>query len=239
MAQTALFTNEMVGGRAIHIVGAGSLGGKLFLNLVRKRICNLHLWDDDIVKKHNLFNQPYYGEDVSAAKVLAALRIAVAIDEDAGSRITVRPERVTPNTQLSGIVLIAVDSNEKRYKQVWPCVKRNEAVSFFADGRVGLDGGKAYGLDPRNDWHIEQYESELHNHQDPEQLIQGCKTEFAMPENSDRVAAEMLWRLTRWVHFEAGSPDPYMNHISWCYTPTYAEAHEYWDVEDEEAAPEA
>lgn len=218
----------MLRGRPVHIVGCGSLGGKLFLNLYRKGVPLLHAWDADVVEERNLYNQPFFGEDVGRAKVAALERIARFIYPHADTVICLHGERVVPGTRLDGIVLMAVDGNRKRYNEVLPCLEGCEAVSFVADGRIGMDGGKAYGFDPSNPWHITCYKDPIHNHPDPD-TIDGCKTEFPVPENSDRVASEMLWRLTRWLELESGCPDPYLNVLAWCYTPTYAEAHEYWD----------
>ena len=227
---------ELIGGRPMHIIGCGSLGAKLFLNLYRKGVENIHLWDADVVEARNRYNQPYFAEHVGALKVEALARIARMIYPESAPPIP-HPENVTWGTKLDGLVFACVDRNTIRYGEVWPCVRLNDDVSFFADGRVGMDGGKAYGFDPANEWHAECYEepgveAPIHNHPDPEEIVPGCKTEFPMPENSDRVAAEMLWRLNRWLDLEQGSIDPYLNHIAWCYAPRYAEAHEYWD-EDE------
>lgn len=231
-----LFNASFVKGRPIHVVGAGTLGAKLFLNLFRKGVPMLHVWDADVLEERNLFNQPYFHQDVGNLKVEGLVRIAHTIYPTSDTTIVTHAEKVTRDTSLQGIVLMAVDSNRARYQEVLPCLKDNNAVSFCADGRVGMDGGKAFGFDPANPWHIECYEepgveSPMHNHPDPENLQPGCKTEFPMPENSDRVAAEMLWRLNRWLHLEQGCPDPYLNMLAWQYTPSYAEAHEYWDEE--------
>jgi hypothetical protein len=233
----SIFSSLMLKERPVHVIGVGSLGAKLALNLYRKGVPELHVWDADFLEARNLFNQPYFYDDIGSSKSDAIVRIARRIYPDSDTRLIPHRENVTVQTGLSGIVLVAVDSNRARYEEVWPCVRENEAVSFFADGRVGIDGGKAFGLDPNNEWHVECYEESgsenpLHNHPDPEDVQPGCKTEFPMPENSDRVAAEMLWRLTQWLHLERGNTAPYMNHIAWCYMPKYAEAHEYWDEED-------
>lgn len=222
---------SLIRARPIHVVGCGSLGAKIALTLVRKGVVELHTWDDDLVEEANLKNQPYFLDDIGAPKVDAIARIAHAIQPPSQLVIVPHRARVVPGTVLAGVVFMAVDGNAKRYSEVLPCVKGNAQVSFFADGRVGADGGKAYGFDPNNEWHVHCYEDPLHNHPDPEAVARGCKGESAMSENSDRVAAEMLWRFNRWLHLEQGCEDPYMNHIAWCYTPRYAEAHEYWDDE--------
>ncbi len=232
-----LFNVSFLKERPVHVVGAGTLGAKLFLNLFRKRVPNLHVWDADVLEERNLFNQPYFDADVGTLKVEGLARIARTIYPASDTTIVTHAERVTKDTLLRGIVLMAVDSNKSRYHDVLPSIKQSGKVSFCADGRVGMDGGKAFGFNPANPWHLECYEepdieSPIHNHPDPENLHGGCKTEFPMPENSDRVAAEMLWRLNRWLHLEQGCPDPYLNMLAWQYVPTYAEAHEYWD-EDE------
>lgn len=226
------FTPEMLNGRPVHIVGAGSLGSKLCQNLVRKGVPEIHVWDDDVLEGRNLFNQAYFAAHVGVAKVTALLDIAHAIRRDV--RIIPHRERVTKTTQLAGIVFSAVDLNRERYQSIWPCVRMNSRVTFYGDGRVGLDGGKAYGLDPNNEWHCERYENPefLHNHPDPEDVLQGCKTEFSLPENSDRVVAEMMWRFTKWLALERGSDALYVNCRAWSYAPE-SEVFEAWDANTE------
>ncbi len=219
----------MLNGRPVHIIGAGSLGSKLCQNLVRKGVPEIHVWDDDFLEGRNLFNQAYFSEYVGKLKVTALVDIARAIRPDV--RVIPHRGRLTRGTSLRGIVFSAVDSNYARYEDVWPCVRENPGVTFFGDGRVGLDGGKAYGLDPNNIWHCEKYENPQyhHRHPDPVDLLQGCKTEFPLPENSDRVVVEMMWRMTLWLMFERGSQEPYVNCRAWSYTPPEREVFEVWD----------
>jgi len=228
---TAPFSPDMLRGRAIHVVGQGSLGGPIADNLFRKQVPELHLWDFDRVESRNRFNQRVFAEDVGKSKVVVRERILRDIYPESVTKLVLHQERLVAGTKLSGIVIAAVDWNRIRYEEVWPCVKASLDVSFFADGRVGMDGGKAYGLDPNNEYQILRYEDPIHNHPDPEhgERDAACKSEFPMPENAEVVAAEVLWRLTRWLNLERGSEDPYDNFVGWQYAPLKSVVTEQWD----------
>lgn len=230
---SAQSTPEMLKGRPVHVVGLGSLGGPLADNLFRKGVPELHLWDFDVVEARNLFNQRVSQADVDKPKVVVRERILREIYPQSKTTIVAHQERLVPGTPLSGIVLSAVDWNRIRYEEVLPCVEDNPNVTFFADGRVGMDGGKAYGFDPNNEYHVSRYKDPLHNHPDRwhAERDAACKSEFPLPENAEAVAAEMLWRLTRWLHLEQGSSDPYDNFVGWQYIPRKSVLTEQWDTD--------
>jgi hypothetical protein len=233
IVSSSQFTSAMLKNRPIHVIGLGSLGGPLADSLFRKGVPELHLWDFDVVEARNRFNQRVFEEDIDKPKVVARERILREIYPESPTKIVPHQERVVAGTPFSGIVLAAVDWNRIRYKEVLPCVEENPEVTFFADGRVGMDGGKAYGFDPNNRYQVQRYKDPIHNRPDPEnaELYAGCKSEFPLPENAEAVAAEMLWRLIRWLHLEQGSPDPYDNFVGWQYVPQRIILTEQWDTD--------
>jgi hypothetical protein len=221
-------------GRPIHVAGLGALGRPIAENLFRKQVPELHLWDPDIVEARNRFNQRVYAQDIGLPKTEACIRMFREIYPDSTTRVVVHQERIVPSTTLSGIVIAAVDWNRIRYEEVLPAViRQKDTVSFFCDGRVGMDGGKAYGVDPGNENHVYHYvEDPMHNHPDPVngEAEAACKSDFAMPENADGVATEVLWRLTRWLHLEQGAADPYDNFVGWQFIPRRIVVTEQWDT---------
>jgi hypothetical protein len=233
---SSMFSLKALDDRPIHVVGQGSLGCPIGEALFRKSVPELHLWDFDVVTRQNLFNQRYWLSQVSESnpmlKVEARAEILRSINPDSPTKIVCHTERVVPETKLSGIVIAAVDWNRIRYQELWPCVKENPEVSFFADGRVGLDGGVAFGVDPNNFNHIYHYEHPRHNQSDPVngEVEAACKSDFPMPENAEAVAAEVLWRITRWMHLEQGCPDVYDNFVGWTYRPRRSLLTEQWDA---------
>lgn len=249
MVEGPLLTPEMIRGRDINIIGLGSLGGSVFQNLFRTfggpifeeivhHIGALRLWDVDTVEARNRFNQRVFAEDLGKTKIAAQYRIAQAIYPESKLHLATHLERVGKGTKLSGIVLAAVDSMRER-RVIWSCVKNNPAVSFLADGRVGMDGGRAYGLDPGNPEHIHRYESPVHMYNDPPEVEAACKTEFPMPFNASIVASKVLWRLTRWLHLEQGCVDPYANFVGFSFMPSEDQEVEYWDEPCGDEAEEA
>lgn len=231
--EQAFLNNDMLCGRSIHVVGLGSLGGPIVDNLFRRQVPELHLWDFDIVETRNRFNQRVLSRDIGQSKIDARILMLQDIYPESATKVVAHPERVLKGAAFAGIVFCCVDWNRIRYEEVWPNIKNNPEVSFFSDGRVGMDGGKAYGLDPNNPYHIVRYEDPVHKHPDPVngEAEAACKSEFPMPENAEAVASEMLWRLTRWLHLERGCADPYDNFIGWQNIPRKSLLTEQWDSE--------
>ncbi len=232
MTDQAMFQPDMLRGRAINVIGGGSLGSALFQNLIRMNV-SPELWDTDVVEARNRFNQRVFEADIGMKKTSSQARIADLIEWGRSANLALRDEKVGPDTKLSGIVLSAVDSMAAR-RDIWQAVKNNPSVSFFADGRVGLDGGKAYGLDPNNVEHIARYEAPIHLHKDPANAVGACKTEFPLPAIADIVAGHMLMRLARWLHLEQGCNDPYENFVGFYFVPHLVQVTERWDADDEE-----
>ncbi len=231
--ESSVFPISALDDRPIHIVGLGALGRPVAENFFRKEVPELHLWDPDVIESRNRFNQRVFECDIGMPKVIACERTLRQIYPNSRTKIVVHHERVMPASDLSGIVCCAVDWMRIRYEEVWPCVRRQkDKVSFFIDGRVGIDGGKAFGVDPSNVNHAHRYEKDpLHNHPDPidGELNAACKSDFPMPENADGVSTEMGWRLTRWLHLEQGCADPYDNFVGWQYIPHRIQVTEQWD----------
>lgn len=215
--------------RELHVIGAGSLGRRIVDSLCA---CGfpLHVWDFDRVEERNLDNQRYRRRDVAdrAFKVDALIDQLSETHADARERIFPHYERVTDATPLSGIVMMAVDSMQAR-GEILLAVRMNERVSFVTDGRIGPDGGKAYGFDPCNDLHLETYSSETHFRKNPQEVLAGCKGASPMPLLADITAGHVVARLAEWFHLEEGADVQYMNFYGFCFKPTYGEVREYWD----------
>ncbi len=233
---SSMFPVSALHGRPIMIIGQGALGGPIAENFFRKGVPEIHLFDFDTVSLHNLFNQRFWLSHVNEKdpvfKVDARAEILRVTHPNSKTHVVCHRERVTASTKLAGIVVSAVDWNRIRYEEVWPSVVNSPDVSFFLDGRVGIDGGKAYGVDPTNVNHVYHYTQDpLHNHLDPinGEIDAACKSDFPMPENADLVAAEVMWRLTRWLHLEQGSEDPYDNFVGWQFVPQRNVVTEQWD----------
>ena len=231
--ESSVFPLSFLDDRPIHVGGLGSLGKPLAESMFRKEVPELHLWDPDVIESRNRFNQRVYDRDIGTPKVIVCAQHFREIYPESKTKVIVHHERITPATELSGIVFSAVDWMRIRYEEILPCVLRQkDQISFYVDGRVGIDGGKAYGLDPSNSNHVYHYVNDpLHNHPDPVdgELNAACKSDFAMPENADMVAAEMAWRLTMWLHLEQGSLEPYDNFVGWQFMPRRAVITEQWD----------
>lgn len=238
MTEAPLFTPEMLRGREVHVIGVGALGSAVFQNLFRMHVETLHIWDFDTVEPRNRYNQRVYAANVGENKCDAQARVAATISGDEHVPVVLHKEKFSTTHDLAGIVIAAVDSMEAR-KTIWARVKNNPNVSFFADGRMGLEGGKVYAFDPSNPEHIARYEDPMHMHGDPAVPVPGaCKTAFPMPALADIVAGHILWRLVRWLHLEQGCTDPYDHFIGLIFIPELVHVIERWDMEFEEISDE-
>jgi hypothetical protein len=230
--------------REVHIVGLGALGSAIFQNLFRALATDtsglvIVLWDHDVVEPRNRFNQRVFEADINFRKVSSQARIAKMIHATSGVTLQLHDAKVTHETIFDkpGIVIAAVDSMAAR-AIIWDRVKRNSNVEFFSDGRVGMDGGKAYGLDPNNEVHIARYEDPIHTHADPQVIAPACKTEFPIPSTCDIVAGHVFWRMVRWFHLECGSEDPYDNFVGVCFIPSLVHVTEQWDKSADDETPD-
>ena len=123
----------------IHLIGVGGIGSVVLPVLARMAPPELVLWDHDKVEPHNLDYQLIYRpEDIGSYKVDAAAAYLKRQGLAEGVELTLRRERVTKDHagELSGIVILAVDSMKARF-DITAGVLYNPAVVYMLDGRTG------------------------------------------------------------------------------------------------------
>ncbi|MBP9668719.1 MAG: ThiF family adenylyltransferase [Candidatus Pacebacteria bacterium] len=222
------FRPEWQLGRAIHVIGCGSLGSLYGTSLARAGATNLHLWDFDVVEAHNAHNQQFFPAQVGMSKVEALAQIIAEIRP--GEQVcSLHTERVTKDTVLSGIVLFGVDTWSARYEINSHCLRENPDVSFVGDGRLGASFGRVYGYDPNNARHMECLYTDDHlpSVPPPDPVEPVCAATPPVIAMTNVIAGMVLWRLGRWLHFEQGCPDPYHNFMFLGFVPPMVEFQEW------------
>lgn len=144
----------------IKIIGTGSVGSFTCLSLVKMGAHMIEVWDDDMIDEVNISNQFYRTRDIGEYKVDA---LASIINDFEGIAITTHPVKCTGEEDLSGIVIVALDSMLPR-KRIWDNVKGNEKVELFIDPRMGGRVARIYAVDPRTG--AEKYAKTLYTDDD-------------------------------------------------------------------------
>ncbi len=129
--------------KPVTIIGVGSVGSWLALNMASVGCTDITVWDADDVESHNVPMSAYGRRDVGKLKVRA---LAELVELKTGVRIKT-VERMYAGEPLIGSVVSCVDWMDERRK-VWDRVRDNPNVDFFADTRVSEEFVAVYGLDP-------------------------------------------------------------------------------------------
>ncbi len=220
-----LITLEMLKNREIHVIGGGTLGSRCVDQLCRYRVPEVIVHDPDVFESRNRYNQIVFAEDIGLKKPDALARHATRIDAG-GTRVITRYDRVGKGTELSGFVLVMVDTMCDREEILENCLALNEKVSLMVEARMGVYAGKVYGVDPNNEYHLLRWKE--HWHPDDPDVLAGCKAEFPAPSTADIVAGHAMWRFLRWLHLEQGSDDPYYNYVGFSLIGEMAFEKEEW-----------
>jgi molybdopterin/thiamine biosynthesis adenylyltransferase len=145
----------------IKVIGAGSTGSFITLNLAKLGFEHLTVFDDDKVEEHNIPNQFYRLKDVEELKVFALGKI---IEEFTGTVITSVPEKIsdtfklTDDVDLDSLVVLCTDTMESR-KLVYNQIK--DLPIKMLDTRLGGEGYQIYYVDLSDDAQKLAYESTL------------------------------------------------------------------------------
>lgn len=121
----------------IHIIGCGSVGANVAVQLVRSGLTKLTLWDFDTVDPHNLANQVFRQKDIGQPKTAALLDILKEINPEI-VHDAVLQENGWNGQVLSGFVFLCADSMEVRRQVVDKHINSRYVTAMF-DFRTGLE----------------------------------------------------------------------------------------------------
>jgi len=113
------------------IIGVGSIGRQVALQLAAMGISWLRLIDFDVVEISNLASQGYLEDDLGKPKVEATAELCRQINITA--EVLPLVERFRRSMDVGNVVFCAVDSIDTR-RLIWDSVK--DKVSCFCDGRM-------------------------------------------------------------------------------------------------------
>ncbi len=142
--------------RAVHVIGAGSVGSLVVNQLARIGASEITVWDDDSVDSHNVGPSLYGQGDVGYFKVERLRRI---IERDTGVRITVMQQKYA-GEPLRGSVIACVDTMEAR-KCIWAAVRKKLFVDILVDTRTAKRFVQVFATRPCKPEDILHYEAFL------------------------------------------------------------------------------
>lgn len=145
----------------IAIVGMGSLGSMVALEVAKLGCPEITIFDFDKIEDHNLPNQVMYGiEDVGKLKVDVAASMLLQL---AGTKIEKRQKLLSRH--YYSYIFVCVDSMKAR-KEVWQFTKNNFSTKLFLEARVSKDTVYAYAFNPQDLEHRKAYEDTLYDDED-------------------------------------------------------------------------
>jgi len=142
----------------IHIIGCGSTGSFIALNLAKLGFNNIACYDFDLVEEHNIPNQFYRLSDINKLKVDALYEI---IKDFTGTEINPVPKKITEEyslidfVDLNSLVILCTDNMESR-KLIYEQLK--DLPIGLIDTRLGGEGYQIYYIDLTNEEQKKTYE---------------------------------------------------------------------------------
>lgn len=146
--------------REVHIIGLGSIGSTVLLQLMKMGVPRIHMYDDDRVEPHNVPPQPLYRpSDAKAGRLKIEAAQLYAEREELDTELILHPIRIDEGSiiNLNGIVIAGVDSMESR-QNIWYHVRGNGLVELYLDGRIGGDGFQLHAFNPSSPSAVFTYE---------------------------------------------------------------------------------
>lgn len=172
-----LFNPEKWSDENILLVGAGSIGSKVAVELACLGVRNVTVYDDDKVEGHNLSNQAYRFKDVGKYKVDALWDIITEKTGEIPKGWVKKPHRFTlrsPNNFHR--ILSAVDTRDAR--EIILDSARVHGTKRVIDPRMDVLTGSLHTYNPHNQSMVDYYREHL-----PSEDIVGELTACGLPIN--------------------------------------------------------
>lgn len=184
----------------ITVIGAGGIGSRVFETLGQIGF-NLDGWEPDIVAPENIGPQKFGFPDIGKLKIDV---LKERLETNYRVSVATHKEKFSGQQELTGIVILGVDTKEERAKIWESSIKYNPNIPLLLDGRVGADRYKLFCVNPCDPVHIDKYNSQLDLTKP--QMETRCTAKFA-PE------AGMALDFYMWVaikQFMLGEKVPFM-----------------------------
>jgi molybdopterin/thiamine biosynthesis adenylyltransferase len=191
----------------IHIVGMGAVGSRIFEQLVTLGARNLVLHDADVVEGHNLHNQLYLASHVGMPKVEAAanwfeLKYGESISD---TTITTSNEFVAEDTDLSGIVFLAVDSFDGRRDVSQACANSSK-VPLVIEGRCAPSFIEMHSFNPLDPEKLKWFHSTLGSDKDADPYLSICGLPISFSTIMTQCAITMTMVLINYLKYSTLLP---------------------------------
>lgn len=159
----------------VHVIGAGGINNMLGMVLAKMGITEIHVWDDDVLESRNLPTEVAYGESTCGQPKTVAFADSIYHLMVNGVEVYQHQERVTADTELSGVVISGVDSMSGR-QEIWEAVKGNYLeIPFFIDARSGGEETQIFAFSPADFELREDYETWLFDDSEAARLECGAR----------------------------------------------------------------
>jgi molybdopterin/thiamine biosynthesis adenylyltransferase len=201
-------------GVPIHIIGVGATGSWLTLMLAKMGIKNITVWDFDVVESHNLPNQAFEMVHVGVNKARALRDI---VNRQTGNVITMKEEKVTGATRLTGVVFVLTDTMKSR-EYIFKALKFKPAVKLVIETRMSGEGGYVYTFNPLTTKEVEKYEKTLYS--DEEAETSACGTSVSIVSTAINIASQAVWRF---INYANDNENPFFSAIGLGHSVIYNE----------------
>lgn len=202
--QMSVFAAEKFKDKRIDVIGGGAVGSHIVVGLAKIGLTNIHVWDYDVVKPHNLPNQAFFMSHVDAKEVHEEKMVrkvdalAEVVKAMTGVEITVHPEKYQGQEKLGPIVFLLVDKMDER-KIIWETsLKLKLNVECLIETRMGARAGRVYTLYPCQRAHYTEWEKTLCKDEDVERSA--CGTIPSIQPTASLVASTAVWQLIHYLN---------------------------------------
>ena len=181
----------------VHIIGCGTAGSWLSLELAKMGIENMTLYDFDEVGMHNLPNQCFTLRDIGKNKAMSMRNI---INLFTGYKVKARKDKLQGGEPLAGVVFVLTDTMKSRKNIFYKSIKNNPNVKLLIETRTDLRGFRIYIIDPKDEIQVKEYEKTLYD--DSEAEVSACGVSQSLVATSLTVVSKAIWAMIGYFNGE-------------------------------------
>jgi molybdopterin/thiamine biosynthesis adenylyltransferase len=178
----------------ITVIGVGATGSHLVMSLIELGFTNITMYDDDVVEPHNLANQAYEQQDIGETKISSLQRLIEAKLGEVPRSLTFIEEKVTSETELTGVVFLLTDTMESRHEIA--TAVQNKAL-YVLETRMASSYGNIFGFDPNVVSEFETWHSTLSTDEDTE--VSSCGSAISVGPTAKITANLAVWHLINYL----------------------------------------
>lgn len=204
--QHAILDPDVAASTHVAILGCGTVGSNVAMQLAKAGIGKLSLYDMDIVEGHNIPSQDYFVDDVGELKS-HALADRVGKVSDHVDVTAYRTELMGGEQFGAPIVVMALDSMEMRKVIFYLSVKNAPMVDLMLDFRMGGNVLQAWAV-TRDVGRKEKFEKTLYSSKDVVPAVCGTRTFAPVGALSGAIATALITK-----HLRGEEPPPFYTMI--------------------------